>query len=163
VVGAWFDYQWSGAGCTLGFTKGATKECFSGSGCGGASPGAGMGFSLCSFPGLDVSTWPQMQQFLTSRSLLTTGTSMYGFGQCNPGLKITAVNWVGAVTAGIAVAFHDGTDTSMGQVTVAAGATSVSVPATIDGGQIASIHFVANAATVKTWNFCVSKVTLSYQ
>jgi len=80
--------------------------------------------------------------FLPRASLVTTGTSMYGFGQCNPGLKITAVNWVGAVTAGIAVAFHDGTDTSMGQVTVAAGATSVSVPATIDGGQIASIHFV---------------------
>jgi hypothetical protein len=73
------------------------------------------------------------------------------------------VNWVGAVTAGIAVAFHDGTDTSMGQVTVAAGATSVSVPATIDGGQIASIHFVANAATVKTWNFCITQLTLSYQ
>jgi hypothetical protein len=159
VVGAWFDYQWAGTACTLGFTKGATKECLSGSGC----SGAGLGFSLCSFPGLDTSTWPQMQQFLTSRSLVTTGTSMYGFGQCNPGLKITKVTWVGNVPAGVAVAFHDGTDTSIGQVDVTAAATSVTVPATVDGGKIASIHFVVNGATIKTWNFCITNVTLSYQ
>ncbi|MGC4064987.1 MAG: hypothetical protein QM784_10160 [Polyangiaceae bacterium] len=163
VVGAWFDYQWTGAGCTLGFTKGKTKECFSGSGCSGTSPGAALGFSLCSFPGLDTSTWPQMKQFLSSRNLSTTGKSMYGFGDCNPGSKLTAVNWVGDVPAGVAVAFHDGADKTIGQTPVAAGATSVAIPSTIDGGSVASIHFVVNGSTFKTWNFCITKLTLSYE
>jgi hypothetical protein len=58
---------------------------------------------------------------------------------------------------------HDASDKSLGQVPVGAGATSATVPATIDGGQIASIHFGVNGATIKTWNFCITKLTLSYQ
>jgi hypothetical protein len=46
---------------------------------------------------------------------------------------------------------------------VAAGATSVAVPATVDGGKIASVHFSMNGTTVPTWSFCISKLTLSYQ
>jgi hypothetical protein len=161
VVGAWFDYQWTGGTCTLGYTTG--KECFSGSNCTGTNAGAGMGFNLCAFLALDTSTWPQMKTFLTANNLATTAPSKYSFGQCNSGSKITAVNWVGTVPAGIIVDLHDVTDKSIGQVSVVAGATSVTVPATTDGGAIASIHWVANASIVKTWNFCITKLTLSYQ
>ena len=161
IVGAWFDYQWTGGTCTLGYTTG--KECFSGSNCTGTNAGAGMAFNLCAFLALDTSTWPQMKTFLTANNLATTAPSKYSFGQCNAGMKITAVNWVGSVPAGIVVDFHDAGDKSIGQVIVAAGATSVAVPATTDGGAIASIHWVANASTLKTWNFCITKLTLSYQ
>ena len=105
-----------------------------------------------------------MKTFLTAHNLATTAPSLYSFGQCNTGMKITKVNWVGNVTAGISIDFHDNTDKSLGVlVPVTAGATSVDVPASIDGGAIASIHWVANASTLKTWNFCITKLTLSYQ
>jgi hypothetical protein len=58
---------------------------------------------------------------------------------------------------------HDDADLSLMTLPVPAGATSIPVPAAIDGGKIASIHFTIDGTTVVTWNFCVSSLTLSYQ
>jgi hypothetical protein len=55
-------------------------------------------------------------------------------------------------------------DQLLGSVpSVAAGATSVSVPATVDASKIARIKFQMNGTTIKTWDFCFQKLTLSYQ
>jgi hypothetical protein len=167
AIGPWFTYDWGTSDCNIApksgaeVKKGAGGICFSGQSCTGAAPGAGLGFKICTTPG-DISTWTEMQTFMAAHGM--TGTNApYGFGQCNTGNKITAINWVGQVPSGAVIDLHDATDVSLVTLPVTAGATSVAVPATVDGGKIASIHFSMNGTKVPTWNFCVSMVTLSYQ
>jgi hypothetical protein len=167
VTGAWFTYSWTTAACqTLtNPSGGGAPLCFKGGNCTGATPGAGLGFSLCDVHGVDVSKWPQMSSLITTGGLSTTTAST--FSQCNAGAKLTSVNWTlasGTIPAGMSVDFADVGDLALGSVTnVAAGATSVSVPATIDATKIARIKFQMNGATIKTWDFCFQKLTLSYQ
>jgi hypothetical protein len=42
-------------------------------------------------------------------------------------------------------------------------ASRESVPTTFDASKIARVKFQMNGATVKTWDFCFQKLTLSYQ
>jgi hypothetical protein len=168
VVGAWFDYAWPAAtSCTHAFKKpsGAQRQvCFSGGNCASTAAGAGLGFSVCDVHGVDVSTWPEMQQLISSHGLSTTGKSP--FSACNTGAKITQVSWTasGAGTpAGMSLVLQDAADTTVGRVdNLAAGATSALVPATLDTSKVASVHFQLGGS-VKTWDFCLSKVTISYQ
>jgi hypothetical protein len=167
VTGAWFTYSWTTAACqTLtNPSGGGAPLCFKGGNCTGATPGAGLGFSLCDVHGVDTSTWPQMKNLITAGGLSTTAAST--FSQCNAGAKITGVNWTlasGSIPAGMAVEFADVADQPLGSVaSVAAGATSVSVPATFDASKIARVKFQINGTTIKTWDFCFQKLTLSYQ
>ena len=167
VTGAWFGYSWTTTACQTLTTpsSGGPPLCFKGGSCTGATPGAGLGFSLCDVHGVDVSTWPQMQQLITTGGLSTTGAST--FSQCNGGAKITTINWTfasGSTPAGMAVEFSDVSDASLGKVaSLAAGATSVAVPASIDASKIARIKFQFDGTLVKTFDFCFQKLTLSYQ
>jgi hypothetical protein len=167
VTGAWFTYSWTTTACqTLtNPSGGGAPLCFKGGSCTGATPGAGLGFSLCDVHGVDTSTWPQMKDLISTGGLSTTTAST--FSQCNGGAKITGVNWTlasGSIPAGMTVDFSDISDQALGSVTsIATGATSVSVPATFDASKIARIKFQMNGATVKTWDFCFQKLTLSYQ
>jgi hypothetical protein len=167
AIGPWFTYDWGTSNCNIAPKSGAQVKkgtggiCFSGQSCTGMAPGAGLGVKICTTPG-DISTWTEMQTFMAGHGM--TGTNApYGFGQCNTGNKLTAITWVGNVPAGAVVDLHDAADLSLVTLPVAAGATSVAVPATVDGGKIASVHFSMNGTTVPTWSFCVSKLTLSYQ
>lgn len=167
AIGPWFSYDFGTSNCNIApksgaqVRKGAGGICFSGQGCTGANPGAGLGFKVCTTPG-DISMWPEMQAFMAAHAM--TGMNVaYGFGQCNTGNKITAVNWVGNVPAGTVVDLHDAADLSLVALPVTAGATSVTVPASVDGGKIASVHFSMNGTTVPSWSFCVASVTLSYR
>lgn len=167
AIGPWFTYNWGTSNCNIApksgaqVNKGTGGICFSGQSCTGTAPGAGLGVKICTTPG-DISTWTEMQTFMAGHGM--TGTNApYGFGQCNTGNKITAINWVGNVPAGAMLDLHDAADLSLMTLPVPAGATSISVPATLDGGKIASIHFTINGSTIATWNFCVSSLTLAYQ
>ncbi|HVY25343.1 MAG TPA: hypothetical protein VHB79_02285 [Polyangiaceae bacterium] len=167
VVGAWFDYAWPAPTSCMHHLKkpsGATRNiCFSGGSC-AAGGGAGIGFSVCDVHGVNVSTWPEMQQLIASHGLSSTGKS--AFSACNTGAKITQVSWTasGAGTpAGMSVVFQDAADASLGRVDgLAAGATSLVVPANIDTAKAASVHFQFGGA-VASWDFCLSKITISYQ
>jgi hypothetical protein len=167
IVGAWFDYAYptqTSCAHTLKKPSGGTRQiCYSGGTCSSAAAGAGLGFSICDVHGVDVSTWPEMKGLITSHSLSTTGKS--AFGACNTGAKISAVSWTfgsGSTPAGMSVVFQDASDTALGRVdSLAAGATSAAVPATVDPSKIASIHFTFNGA-IKDWNFCLSTVKISY-
>jgi hypothetical protein len=167
VTGAWFAYSWTTTACqTLTVPAGGGAPlCFKGGSCTGATPGAGLGFSVCDVHGVNTATWPQMQQLITTGGLSTTVAST--FSQCNAGAKITGVNWTlasGSIPAGMSVEFSDIGDVALGSVTnIAAGATSVSVPTTFDASKIARIKFQMDGAVVKTWSFCFQKLTLSYQ
>jgi hypothetical protein len=167
AVGPWFSYNWGTSNCNISpkagaqVNKGTGGICFSGQNCTGTSPGAGLGFKVCTTPG-DLTGWTEMTTFMAGHGMAGTNVS-YGFGQCNTGKKITAINWVGSVTAGTKIELHDAADLSLIALPVSAGATSVAVPGTVDGGKVASIHFSVDGATIKTWNFCVSQLTLSYQ
>jgi hypothetical protein len=124
-----------------------------------------LGFNLCDVHGVDTSKWPEMNALITAGGLSTTTAST--FSQCNGGAKLTSVNWTlasGSIPAGMAVEFADVGDLLLGSVpSVAAGATSVNVPATVDASKIARIKFQMNGTTIKTWDFCFQKLTLSYQ
>jgi len=167
VVGAWFDYAYpTQTSCTHTLKKpsGGTRQiCYSGGSCSAAAAGAGLGFSICDVHGVDVSTWPEMKQLITSHGLSSTGKS--AFGACNTGAKMSAVSWTigsGSTPAGMSVVFQDASDTALGRVdSLAAGATSAAVPASVDASKIASIHFTFSGA-IKDWNFCVSSVKISY-
>ena len=167
ITGAWFAYSWTATSCqTLTNPGGGGPPlCFQGGNCTGATPGAGLGFSLCDVHGVDTSTWPQMKALITSGGLSTTTAST--FSQCNGGAKLTGVNWTlasGSIPAGMTVDFSDVSDQLLGTVTnIAAGATSVSVPTTFDASKIARVKFQMNGATIKTWDFCFQKLTLTYQ
>jgi len=91
---------------------------------------------------------------------------MSTFSQCNTGALIKTVHWTlggGTIPAGVSVIFQDAADLALGQVSLAAGAVSADVPATVDASKIASIHFSVNGSTIPNWNFCLSTVTVSYQ
>ncbi len=166
VTGAWFAYSWTATACqTLTIPGGGGPPlCFKGGNCTGATPGAGLGFSVCDVHGVNTLTWPQMQALITTGGLSTTTAST--FSQCNAGAKITGVNWTlasGSIPAGTTLDFSDVSDQPLGSVSIAAGATSVSVPATFDASKIARIKFQMNGTAIKTWDFCFQKLTLSYQ
>lgn len=167
AIGPWFTYNWGTSNCNISPASGAQVKkgtggiCFSGKSCTGAAPGAGLGVKLCTTPG-DLTGWTEMQTFMIGHGMSGTNAP-YGFGQCNTGNKITSINWEGSVPSGTVVDLHDAADLSLITLTVAGAATSVAVPASVDGGKIASVHFSMNGTTVPSWSFCVSKVTLSYQ
>lgn len=161
VIGAWFDYQYPATpSCGMTLSK-AKQICFSGKGCPGAT--GALGFSTCAMNGLDVSKWPQMQAFVASHNLSTAANSNFAFSACNPGLKMTGVNWTGNVPSGVLVGFHDTADKTLGTAPIAAGATSVTVPPSIDGTKIASVHFLVDATAVPSWSFCLTELKLSFQ
>jgi hypothetical protein len=52
---------------------------------------------------------------------------------------------------------------ALGSVAIAAGATSVTVPATVDGSKIAALEWSFPASSVTTsWNFCLTGLKLQY-
>ncbi|HEX2870027.1 MAG TPA: hypothetical protein VHP33_02200 [Polyangiaceae bacterium] len=161
VIGAWFDYQYPAApSCGMTLNK-AKPICFAGKGCPGAT--GALGFSTCALNGLDVSKWPQMQAFVASRNLSTATGSSFAFSACNPGLKITGVNWKGNLPSGVVVGFHDAADKTLGTAPIPAGAASIAVPPSIDGTKIASIHFLVDGTAVPSWSFCLTELKLSFQ
>jgi hypothetical protein len=168
VVGYWFDYAFTAGTCNLGFTKppgndaASPQVCFSGSAC-PATSGGGLGVALCDVHGINVSTWPQLASLETASSLSSTVKSP--FSGCNPGATISTVSWTlggGSVPAGTSVLFDDAADVSVARVdNLAAGATSVDVPATVDASKIASIKFSVAGASSAAWNFCLTSLTVS--
>jgi hypothetical protein len=168
VVGYWFDYAFSAGTCNLGFTKPPGNDaanpqvCFSGSAC-PATSGGGLGVALCDVHGIDVSTWPQLESLETASSLSSTLKSP--FSGCNPGATITTVSWTlgsGSIPAGTSVLFDDSADVNVAQVdNLAAGATSVDVPADVDASKVASIKFSVDGASSTSWNFCLTSLTVS--
>jgi hypothetical protein len=167
AVGAWFDYTWAGTTCSDTLTKpsgSSAQVCFSGGKCTGSMPGAGLGLSLCDIAGVNVSTWPQMQGLISTHGLSTTGEST--FSQCNTGAVMTSVNWElgsGSIPAGTQLIFESAASQPLGQVVLTAGATSAAIPSSVDATKIAAVQFSFNAATIPSWNFCLSSVTISYQ
>lgn len=168
VVGYWFDYSFSAGTCTVSFTKPAgntatnPQVCFSGSAC-AATSGGGLGLALCDTHGIDVSTWPQLMMLESTSSLSSTAKSP--FNGCNPGAMITSVSWTlgsGSIPAGTSVLFDDVADVNVARVdNVAAGATSVAVPANVDTSKVASIKFSVNGASSTSWNFCLTSLKVS--
>jgi hypothetical protein len=168
VVGYWFDYSFSAGTCTVSFTKPAGNNatnpqvCFSGSAC-AATSGGGLGLALCDVHGIDVSTWPELKMLETTSSLSSTAKSP--FGGCNPGATITSVSWTlasGSIPAGTSVLLDDAADVNVTRIdNVAAGATSVAVPANVDTSKVASIKFSVNGASSTSWNFCLTSLKVS--
>jgi len=168
VVGYWFDYAFAAGTCNVGFTKPPGNDaanpqvCFSGSAC-PATSGGGLGVALCDVHGIDVSTWPQLASLETASSLSSTLKSP--FSGCNPGATIGTVSWTlgsGSVPAGTSVLFDDAADVSVARVdNLAAGATSVDLPAGVDASKIATIKFSVSGASTTSWNFCLSSVAVS--
>jgi hypothetical protein len=168
VVGYWFDYPFSANTCTVSFTKPAGNSainpqvCFSGSAC-AATSGGGLGLALCDVHGIDVSTWPELMMLERSSSLSTTAKSP--LRGCNPGATLTSVNWTvgsGSIPVGTSVLFDDAADVNVARVdNLAAGATSVAVPANVDTSKVASIKFSVNGATSASWNFCLTSLKVS--
>jgi hypothetical protein len=168
VVGYWFDYPFSANTCTVSFTKPAGNNasnpqvCFSGSAC-AATSGGGLGLALCDVHGIDVSTWPELMMLEGTSSLSSTAKSP--FRGCNPGATMTSVNWTvgsGSIPAGTSVLFDDAADVNVARVdNLAAGATSVAVPANVDTSRVASIKFSVNGATSASWNFCLTSLKVS--
>lgn len=168
VVGYWFDYAFSAGTCNLGFTKPAGNDaanpqvCFSGNACPAAS-GGGLGVALCDVHGIDVSTWPQLQSLEAASSLSSTLKSP--FSGCNPAATITSINWTlgsGSIPAGTSVLFDDAADVSVARIdNLAAGTTSVDMPANIDASKVATIKFSVAGASSASWNFCLTSLTVS--
>ncbi len=167
VVGYWFDYAFTAGTCNLGFTKPPGNDaadpqvCFSGSAC-PATSGGGLGVALCDVHGIDVSTWPQLQMLETTSSLSSTVKSP--FSGCNPGATIPSVSWTlgsGSIPAGTSVLFDDAADVNVARIDLAAGATSVDVPANVDAGKIASIKFSLSGSSNPSWSFCLTSLTVS--
>jgi hypothetical protein len=168
AVGYWFDYAFTAGTCNLGFTKPSgnadanPQVCFSGSAC-PATSGGGLGAALCDVHGIDVSTWPQLESLETTSSLSTTVKSP--FSGCNAGATITSLSWTlgsGSIPAGTSVLFDDAADVNVAQVdNLAAGATSVDVPANVDASKVASIKFSVSGAASPSWDFCLSSLTVS--
>ena len=168
VVGYWFDYAFSAGTCNLGFTKPSGNDdanpqvCFSGSAC-PATSGGGLGVALCDVHGIDVSTWPQLEMLETASSLSSTVKSP--ISGCNPGATIPTVSWTlgsGSIPAGTSVLFDDAADATVARVdNLAAGATSVDVPANVDASTVASIKFSVSGSASTSWNFCLTSLTVS--
>jgi len=168
VVGYWFDYAFTTGTCNVAFTKPAGNSatnpqvCFSGSAC-PATSGGGLGLALCDTHGIDVSTWPELKMLETTSSLSSTAKSP--FSGCNPGATITSVSWTlgsGSIPAGTSVLLDDAADVNVTRIdNVAAGATSVAVPANVDTSKVASIKFSVNGASSTSWNFCLTSLKLS--
>jgi hypothetical protein len=169
VVGYWFDYAFSVGTCNVNFTKPAGNSaanpqvCFSGSAC-PATSGGGLGFALCDVHGIDVSTWPELMMLESTSSLSSTLKSP--FSGCNPGAAMTSVSWTvgsGTIPAGMSVLFDNAADVDLARVdNLAAGATSVTVPATVDASKVASIKFSLSGATNTSWNFCLTSLKVSF-
>ncbi len=170
VVGYWFDYPFSAGTCNVSFTKPAGNSainpqvCFSGSAC-AATSGGGLGLALCDVHGIDVSTWPQLMMLESASSLSSTAKSP--FSGCNPGATITSVSWTlgsGSIPAGTSVLLDDIADVNVTRIdNLAAGSTSVAVPANVDTGKVASIKFSVNGASSTSWNFCLTSLKVSSQ
>jgi len=168
VVGYWFDYAFSAGTCNLGFTKPPGNDaanpqvCFSGSAC-PATSGGGLGVALCDVHGIDVSTWPQLQSLEAASSLSSTLKSP--FSGCNPGATLTSISWTlgsGSIPAGTSVLFDDAADVSVARIdNLAAGTTSVDMPANVDVSKVASIKFSVGGASSASWNFCLTSLTVS--
>ena len=168
VVGYWFDYAFSPGTCNLGFTKPSGNDaanpqvCFSGSAC-PATSGGGLGVALCDVHGIDVSTWPQLASLETASSLSSTVKSP--FSGCNPGAALTTVSWTlgsGSIPAGTTVLFDDGADVNLAQVgNLAAGATSVDLPANVDASRVATIKFSVAGTSSPSWSFCLTSLMVS--
>lgn len=167
-MGAWYDYTWPTCPAPT-FSHASQKICFSGGPCTGAG-GAGLGLSLCDIEA-SIATWPAWQAVAKAGNI-PVGTGAQGtFGQCNSGAAITSVSWTltGNTPAGMALQFQGAGaaantgGTTLGSVTVAAGTTSVTVPATVDGSKIASLQWSFPASSVTTnWNFCLTGLKLQY-
>jgi hypothetical protein len=138
------------------------QVCFSGSSC-PATSGGGLGLALCDVHGVNVSTWPELMMLESASSLSSTVKSP--FSGCNPGATMTSVSWTlgsGSIPAGTSVLFDDASDTSVARVdNLAAGATSVTVPANVDTSKIASIKFSVSGASSAAWNFCLTSLKVS--
>jgi hypothetical protein len=170
VVGYWFDYAFAANTCKVSFTKpngnsaSNPEVCFSGSAC-AATSGGGLGLALCDVHGIDVSTWPQLMMLESKSNLSSTAKSTVS--GCNPGSTITSVNWTvssGSIPAGTSVLFDDVSDVDVTRVdNLAAGATSVAVPASVDTSKVASIKFSVNGATNPSWNFCLTSLKVTLQ
>ena len=84
---------------------------------------------------------------------------------CNAGAAITSVSWTlasGSIPAGTSVLFDDAADVNVTRIdNVAAGATSVAVPANVDTSKVASIKFSVNGASSTSWNFCLTSLKVS--
>lgn len=168
VIGYWFDYAFSANTCDVSFTKPAGNNaanpqvCFSGKAC-AATSGGGLGLALCDVHGIDVSTWPELMMLESTSSLSPTAKSP--FHGCNPSAVLTSVSWTlggGSIPAGTSVLFDDAADVSVARVdNLAAGATSVAVPANVDASKIASIKFSVSGASSTAWNFCLTSLKLS--
>jgi hypothetical protein len=168
VVGYWFDYAFTTGTCNVSFTKPAGNSaanpqvCFSGSAC-PATSGGGLGLALCDVHGIDVSTWPQLMMLESTSSLSSTLKSP--FSGCNPGAAMTSVSWTvgsGSIPAGMSVLFDDAADADVARVdNLAAGATSVTVPANVDTSKVASIKFSLSGGTNTSWNFCLTSLKVS--
>ncbi|HET6147503.1 MAG TPA: hypothetical protein VFH68_08200 [Polyangia bacterium] len=170
VVGYWFDYAFSAGTCNVTFTKPAGNSaanpqvCFSGSAC-AATSGGGLGLALCDVHGINVSTWPELMMLESASSLSSTVKSP--FSGCNPGATMTSVSWTvgsGSIPAGTSVLFDDAADVNVARVdNLAAGATSVAVPANVDTRNVASIKFSVSGASSTSWSFCLTSLKLSLQ
>jgi hypothetical protein len=168
VVGYWFDYPFSAGTCNVSFTKPAGNSatnpqvCFSGSAC-AATSGGGLGLALCDVHGIDVSTWPELMMLERASSLSSTTKSP--FSGCNPGATITSVSWTvgsGSIPAGTSVLLDDVADVNVARIdNLAAGATSVAVPANVDTSKVASIKFSVSGASSTSWNFCLTSLKVS--
>ena len=168
VVGYWFDYAFSAGTCNLGFTKPPGNDaanpqvCFSGNAC-PATSGGGLGVALCDVHGIDVSTWPQLQSLEAASNLSSTLKSP--FSGCNPGVTLTSISWTlgsGSIPAGTSVLFDDAADVSVARIdNLAAGTTSVDMPANVDASKVASIKFSVGGASSASWNFCLTSLTVS--
>jgi hypothetical protein len=168
AVGYWFDYPFSAGTCNVSFTKPAGNSaanpqvCFSGSAC-AATSGGGLGLALCDVHGIDVSTWPQLMMLESTSSLSSTAKST--FSGCNPGATMTSVSWTvgsGTIPSGTSVLFDDAADVDLARIdNLAAGATSVAVPANVDTTKLASIKFSVNGASSTSWNFCFTSLKVS--
>ena len=101
---------------------------------------------------------------LESASSLSS-TAKSSFNGCNPGATITSVSWTlgsGSIPAGTSVLFDDAADVNVARIdNIAAGATSVAVPANVDTSKVASIKFSVNGASSTSWNFCLTSLKVS--
>jgi hypothetical protein len=166
-IGYWFDYSFSANTCTVSFTKPAGNNatdpevCFSGSAC-EATSGGGLGVALCDVHTVNVSTWTQLKMLESANNLSSTAKSP--FSGCNPGETMTSVGWTvssGSIPAGTSVLFDDAADVDVTRVDLAAGATSVTVPAGVDASKVASIKFSVDGSKSTSWHFCLSSLKLS--
>jgi hypothetical protein len=78
---------------------------------------------------------------------------------------MTSVSWTlgsGSIPAGASVLFDDAADANVARVdNLAAGATSVAVPAGVDTSKVASIKFSISGASSAAWNFRLTRLQVS--